>query len=158
MSIEIIHATSEQHFADAKDLIHEYVSWLNFDLSFQNFDHEMASLPAMYNIKDGGLFVAYLDLQPTGVVGLRRFSEKEGEVKRMFVKETARGHGIGKLLLIKCIDTAKALHYQSLKLDTAGFMKAAHKLYTGHGFVEIPAYRYNPEESARYFELTLTRH
>ena len=156
-TIEIIPAATEQHFADARTLILEYVEWLNFDLSFQNFDQEMASLPAMYNINDGGLFIAYLNGEPVGVIGLRRLSETEGEVKRMFVKETARGHSIGKLLLTKCIDTAKVLRYRSLKLDTADFMKAAHKLYIDHGFLEIPAYRYNPQEGARYFELDLAR-
>jgi putative acetyltransferase len=156
-TIELVPATTEQHFSDARKLILEYVEWLNFDLSFQNFDHEMASLPAMYNSKDGGLFVVYVNGNPAGVIGLRRFNVTEGEVKRMFVKETARGHGIGKLLLLKCIDTAKALHYTSLKLDTADFMKAAHKLYIDHGFVEIPAYRFNPQEGARYFELDLRK-
>jgi putative acetyltransferase len=156
-TIEIIRATTEQQFADARSLILEYVEWLNFDLSFQNFDQEMASLPAMYNVDDGGLFIVYLNGMPAGVIGLRRLSEREGEVKRMFVKETARGQGIGKLLLTTCIDTAKALRYNTLKLDTADFMKAAHKLYAEHGFLEIPAYRYNPQEGARYFELDLTR-
>ncbi|HTF16726.1 MAG TPA: GNAT family N-acetyltransferase, partial [Chryseolinea sp.] len=105
--IEIIAATSQQHFADAKGLILEYVGWLNFDLSFQNFDQEITSLPAMYNSNDGGLFIVYLKGAAVGVIGLRRFGETEGEVKRMFVKETARGHGIGKLLLTTCIDVAK---------------------------------------------------
>jgi putative acetyltransferase len=63
--------------------------------------------------------------------------------------------GIGKLLLRKCIETAKALNYNSIKLDTADFMNAAIKLYTDHGFVEIPAYRFNPHEHAKYFELIL---
>jgi putative acetyltransferase len=156
-TIEIILASTERHFSDAQKLILEYVEWLNFDLSFQNFDLEMASLPAMYNIKDGGLFIVYSNGEPSGVIGLRRFSATDGEVKRMFVKETARGHGIGKLLLLKCIDTAKALRYASLKLDTADFMKAAHKLYIDHGFVEIPAYRFNPHEGARFFELDLRK-
>jgi putative acetyltransferase len=155
-AVVIISAASEQHFTDARSLILEYVEWLNFDLSFQNFDQEMASLPAMYNAHDGGLFIVYLNAEPAGVIGLRRLSNTEGEVKRMFVRDTARGLGIGKLLLTRCIDTAKALRYHALKLDTADFMKAAHKLYIDHGFKEIPAYRYNPQQGARYFELDLT--
>ncbi len=71
-------SNTKQHFADARSLILEYVKWLDFDLSFQNFDQEMASLPAMYNSSDGGLFVVYLNSEPAGVIGLRRFSETEG--------------------------------------------------------------------------------
>lgn len=153
--IEIITAQTPQHYADARKLILAYVQWLNFDLSFQNFDQEMANLPKMYNEKDGGLFIASLNHHPVGVAGLRRFSETEAEVKRMFVLDEAKGKGIGKVLLRKCIDTAKALHYHSIKLDTAVYMHAAIKLYTDHGFTEIPAYRFNPHDHARYFELRL---
>ena len=154
--IEIITAQTPQHFADAKAVIIAYVQWLNIDLSFQNFDQEMADLPKMYNEKDGGIFIAYLNHHPVGVAGLRRFSETEAEVKRMFVHDTAKGKGIGKALLQKCIATAKQLDYKTIKLDTAAFMTAAIKLYTDHGFVETSAYRFNPHDHARYFELHLT--
>lgn len=155
-SVQIRLAQHPQDFLDAKELILEYVSWLGFDLAFQNFDKEMAGLPDMYNKQDGGLYVAYLNNQPVGVAGLRRFNDTNAEVKRMFVKDDAKGMGIGKQLLRKCIETAKNLNYISIKLDTAAFMHAAIKLYTDHGFVEIPAYRFNPHDHARYFELDLT--
>lgn len=153
--IAIVRAATQKQYDEAVLLIREYAAWLNFDLSFQNFEAEMASLPDMYNVRDGGLFIAYLDEDPVGIIGLRRFNNTDGEVKRMFVKTQARGRGIGKLLLRTCIDMAKALDYQSLKLDTADFMKSAIELYVDQGFVEIPAYRYNPQEGARYFELML---
>jgi carbonic anhydrase len=156
-SIEIRAAQHPHDFLDAGQLIMEYVSWLGFDLAFQNFDQEMAGLPVMYNPQDGGLFIAYLQGKPVGISGLRRFSATDAEVKRMFVKDEAKGMGIGKQLLRKCIETAKTLKYKSIKLDTAAFMHAAIKLYTDHGFVEIPAYRFNPHDHARYFELVLTK-
>jgi len=153
--IEIIRADTVKQFEDAAVLIREYAAWLNFDLSFQNFESEMASLPAMYNDVDGGLFIAYLDKLPAGVIGLRRFEGSQGEIKRMFVKDSARGQGIGRMLLRKCIHTAKTLNYKLLKLDTTDDMKSAIKLYEDHGFVETGAYRFNPEKGARYFELKL---
>ncbi|TLV02925.1 GNAT family N-acetyltransferase [Dyadobacter luticola] len=153
--IQLKTAQALQEYSDAADLIIAYVTWLGFDLSFQNFDKEMADLPEMYNPTNGGLYVVYLDEKPVAVAGLRRFGENDGEVKRMYVKPEARGHGIGKLLLTKCIEDAKALHYDTLKLDTADYMTAAIKLYTDHGFTEIPAYRFNPHAEAKYFELPL---
>lgn len=156
-AVQIRSAHRPEDFLEAKELILEYVSWLGFDLAFQNFDKEMAALPDMYNEKDGGLFIAYLDKKPVGVSGLRRFNETDAEVKRMFVKDEAKGLGIGKQLLRTCIETAKALNYTSIKLDTAAYMHVAIKLYTDHGFVEIPAYRFNPHDHARYFELVLAK-
>lgn len=156
-NVEIRLAQHPQDYLDAKQLIMEYVAWLGFDLAFQNFDKEMADLPAMYNKHDGGFFLAYLDGIPVGIAGVRRFSAADAEVKRMFVRDEAKGMGIGKLLLRKCIETSKDLNYNSIKLDTADFMNAAIKLYSDHGFVEIPAYRFNPHEHAKYFELDLKR-
>lgn len=156
-TVEIRAAEHPTDYIDASKLIVEYVTWLGFDLAFQNFDHEMASLPDMYNTRDGGLYVAYLNQQPVGVAGLRRFNETDAEVKRMFVKDEAKGKGIGKLLLQKCVDSAIRLNYKTIKLDTAAYMHAAIKLYTNHGFVEIPAYRFNPHDHARYFELALKK-
>ena len=146
--------TKDDYFL-AKKLILEYVAWLGFDLSFQNFDAEMEELSEMYNEKNGGLFLAFKNDKAVGVAGLRRFSITESEVKRMYVKVEARGLGIGKLLLLKCIETARKAGYKKIKLDTADFMQSAIKLYTDNGFVEISAYRYNPHEAARYFELDL---
>lgn len=148
--------TKEDYFL-AKKLILEYVAWLRIDLSFQNFDAEMAALPEMYNEQNGGLFLAFKNDEAIGIAGLRRFSINESEVKRMFVKEDARGFGIGKLLLQKCIETARKAGYNKIKLDTADFMQTAIKLYIDNGFMEIPAYRYNPHEAARYFELDFAR-
>jgi len=148
-------AQSDEDFLEAKKLILEYVEWLDTDLSFQNFDKEMDTLQEMYNNPNGGLFVAYKNNKPVGVAGLRRFSDKECEVKRMFVKPNNRGFGIGKLLLTECVKLSIKLNYEVIKLDTDDYMKSAIKLYTDNGFVEIPAYRYNPHETARYFELNL---
>lgn len=153
--VEIIRVTSDQDYKEAARLIREYADRLNFDLSFQNFEDEMNSLPIMYNERDGGLFLAHLYQQPAGVVGLRRFNDADGEIKRMFVREQARGNGIGKMLLKKCIETARALNYATVKLDTTDTMQSAIKLYLDAGFMEIEPYRYNPEKGARYFELSL---
>jgi GNAT superfamily N-acetyltransferase len=142
-------------FSIAKELIIEYVGWIGFDLSFQDFDNEIDNLSKMYNEQDGGLVLAFVDAKAVGVAGVRRFGENGAEIKRMFVKGTNRGKGIGQLLLRKCIDLAKEIGYESIKLDTTDFMKTAIKLYQQNGFVEIPAYRYNPHEAARYFKLKL---
>lgn len=155
VKIEIKAARTPREFEDARKLITEYVTWLGFDLAFQNFDAEMANLANMYNPADGGLFVAYLNHMPVGVAGLRRFSATDAEVKRMFVSDAAKSKGIGKQLLRTCIETARTLGYTTIKLDTAAFMHAAIKLYIDHGFTEIEAYRFNPHDHARYFELRL---
>jgi GNAT superfamily N-acetyltransferase len=153
--IEIKEVKNETDFLVAKELILEYVKWLGIDLSFQNFDKEIDTLQVTYGEPDGGLCLALRDNKAVGVAGIKRFDDRECELKRMFVQPGSRGFGIGKLILTRCIEIAKKLNYDTIKLDTADFMKSAVKLYIDNGFVEIPAYRYNPYDEARYFELNL---
>lgn len=146
---------SNADFLAAKELILEYVAWLGIDLSFQNFNTEMDTMPETYSPPHGSLFIAVRDEKAIGVAGIKRFSETVCEVKRMYVKPEGRGMGIGQLLLTKCIEMAKELHYEMIKLDTSEYMKSAIKLYRENGFVEISSYRYNPHKEARFFELDL---
>ena len=153
--IDIKLAITENDFSEAKKLISEYIIWLGFDLAFQNIDKEMNSLQEMYSKPVGGLLLAMVDGKPAGVAGIRKFEGNDCELKRMFVKADFRGIGLGKELIVAAIELAKNLNYKCIKLDTADFMKDAISLYARNGFIEIPAYRFNPHEAARYFELKL---
>lgn len=153
--VSIQQCDSSEDFLLAKELIMEYTRWLGFDLAFQNFDQEIDNLREMYNKRDGGLLLAMMNGLAVGVAGVRRFNKTDCEIKRMFVKDGNRGKGIGQLLLTKCIELARAVGYDNIKLDTTDLMKPAIKLYSQNGFVEISPYRYNPHEAARYFELKL---
>lgn len=151
--IDIAIAKTTAHFAEARKIIFEYVAWLGLDLSFQNFDEEINNLESMYIHPDGGLVLASVNGKTAGIAGIRKFENGICELKRMFVKESFRKMGIGKRLMHETIELATRLNYESIKLDTADFMQDAIKLYQANGFVEIPAYRYNPHKSARFFEL-----
>ena len=161
--VDVWKAHSKIDFSLAKELVLEYVEWLAMSggpevraiLSSQNFDKEMDTMPVTYSSPDGGIFIALINDQAVGVAGIKRFNEKECELKRMYVKDEGRGLGVGKILLTECIELAQGLNYQTIKLDTLGFMKPAIKLYTDNGFVEISAYRHNTHKDAKYFELDL---
>ena len=155
--IDIRLARTSADFEAARQLILAYVTWLGIDLSFQNFDAEMAQLPTVYSAPAGGLLLALVNGEPAGVAGIKPFTDTACELKRMFVGTGFRNLGIGRQLLTEAIALAKNLAYTVIKLNTADFMKAAISLYTKAGFVEIPPYRFNPHEEARYFELPLTQ-
>lgn len=153
--IEIILARREDDFQAAKNLILDYVAWLGMDLSFQNVNAELADLPAMYAEPTGGLLLVTVNGQYAGVAGIRKFADGECELKRMFVRAEYRNLGLGHRLMTEALALAKHLGYETVKLDTADFIQAAIRLYRANGFVEIPPYRFNPHEQARYFELKL---
>jgi ribosomal protein S18 acetylase RimI-like enzyme len=130
-----------------RGLFREYAAALGVDLSFQGFDEEVAALPDGYDV----LLVAGSD----GCVGVRPFADGVCEMKRLYVRPSARGTGLGKELAVAAIEHARALGYRAMRLDTMPMMGSAQALYESLGFVEIPPYRHNPVAGTRFMELDL---
>ena len=75
-----------------------------------------------------------------GYCCLRRIGEGTGEVKRTYVWPEARGRGVGRALLSRMLEEARAAGYRRLVLDSAPTMKAAHALYRSAGFRKTGPY------------------
>jgi GNAT superfamily N-acetyltransferase len=88
----------------------------------------------------GGIYLATLDGLPSGVCTLKPVSDEEVELKRFYVASSARGNGIGRLLLEHALDAARQLGYSQVRLETFAFMKSAVKMYRSYGFNEVPAF------------------
>lgn len=132
-------------------LIMEYATATGVDLSFQHFDDEMRTLPTFYE----AMFVARDGDNVGGCICLRRIDDEICEIKRLYVRPSFRGSGAGRLLAQRLIDEARGRGYKRMRLDTLPTMHAAMSLYESLGFVDIPAYRFNPIEESRYMELAL---
>jgi len=140
-----------------RQFFRNYAAWLGVDLSFQNFDQEMASLPGAYATPQGRLFLAEVDGRPAGCVGVRPLPDSEGvcEMKRLYVDPEFRGMGVGLELALAAINAAKAIGYRRLLLDTLPSMRMAVKLYRELGFTEAPAYYKTPVEGTMFLSLHL---
>ncbi|HEY2074669.1 MAG TPA: GNAT family N-acetyltransferase [Gaiellaceae bacterium] len=130
-----------------RTLFREYADALGVDLSFQGFEEEVAALPAGYDV----LLLA----GDEGCVGVRPFEDGVCEMKRLYVRPSARGSGLGRTLALAAIDRARALGYRAMRLDTMPMMESAQALYESLGFVEIRPYRHNPVAGTRFMELQL---
>ena len=154
-TVRIRLATGEGDIAVAKRLFEDYAAWIAIDLSFQNFDEELRRLPGDYAPPGGALFLAWAEGTPAGCVAVRRFDEKDCEMKRLYVRDSFRGLKAGERLAQEAIAWAKAAGYRRMLLDTLPPMRAAHRLYERLGFTEIPAYRFNPVEGTRFMARSL---
>lgn len=134
-------------------LFREYGASLSVDLGFQKFEEELASMPGDYAPPRGRLLLAYEGSAAIGCVALRPIDHAICEMKRLYVR--ARGRGIGRQLAERVIAEARTIGYRFMRLDTLPSMTAAAALYAALGFREIPAYRFNPVEGTKYFELEL---
>ncbi|MDR1995440.1 carbonate dehydratase [Azonexus sp.] len=155
LTLRTLTANDSEAIEQVRQYFRNYAAWLGVDLSYQNFDQEMASLPGAYAMPEGRLFFAEIDGRPAGCVGVRRFSEGICEMKRLYVDPAERGHGVGRALVLAAIKSAKEIGYKRLLLDTLPNMRMAVKLYRELGFNEAPAYYPTPVENTVSLTLDL---
>ena len=150
-------AITSQDLADICKLFQAYAESLGIDLSFQDFQTELASLPGKYDATAKGALLLAKDSNGTalGCVAVRSWSGDICEMKRLYVAPDARGTGLGKELANASIAQARILGYSKMRLDTLATMATAQKMYMQIGFREIPAYRHNPIDGTKYLELDL---
>lgn len=129
----------------AVELFREYAAGLDIDLGYQDFEDELESLPGAYAPPKGVLLLAEIDGKPVGCVAVRSLHATNFcEMKRLYVRSTARGTGAGRALAEAAIAEGKRMGYDAMRLDTLSTMKEALSLYRGLGFKEIPAYYETP--------------
>jgi GNAT superfamily N-acetyltransferase len=137
--------------AEVRALFREYADSLPFSLEFQDFDRELAELPGAYAPHGGALLL----VRGAGCVGIRPLEGEACEMKRLYVRPSARGRGIGRRLAEAAILEARRLGYARMRLDSTPGMESAQALYEQLGFREIAPYRVNPVTGTRFFELEL---
>jgi len=84
-------------------------------------------------------FIAYRGDAAVGCGALANYGSY-GEVKSMYVDETARGHGVADAILKMVEDEARIANLPVLRLETADLLAAAIKLYEKHGFTRCPPF------------------
>lgn len=92
----------------------------------------------------GAFLVARLEGAPVGCCGLKGNGSADGEIKRLWVSDSARGQGLATRLMAEAESRARALGMTRLRLDTNRTLTAAIAMYRSHGWTEIPAFNDEP--------------
>lgn len=99
--------------------------------------------------------VARLNGKAVGCAALVR-CDGYGEIKRMFVADTARGLGIGRRLLRAIENEARKAKLSLLRLETGTKQPEAQRLYRTAGFRDVPPFgAYGPDPLSVFMEKTL---
>ena len=103
---------------DARALLLEYTESLGVDLSFQNFDRELAAFPESYLPPTGALLLCFRDESLAGSVAMRGLDDGVCEMKRLYVRPAFRGRGVGRELAVAVIEAGRGAGYRSMRLET----------------------------------------
>ena len=100
-------------------------------------------------------FVTRYADEPAGCGGIKLHSDY-GEVKRMFVRPSFRGLGLGKAMLNHLADYARHRGIKVLRLETGIYQVEAIGLYERYGFQRrSPFSEYKVDPMSLYFEKAL---
>jgi DNA-binding MarR family transcriptional regulator/GNAT superfamily N-acetyltransferase len=92
----------------------------------------------------GLLLVARRGGEPVGCGALKLHGSGPAEVKRMWVSTAARGLGLGRRILERLEDEARARGVRTLRLETNRSLAEAISLYRSAGYVEVEAFNDEP--------------
>jgi GNAT superfamily N-acetyltransferase len=94
--------------------------------------------------------VGHRDGTPAGCAGLALGRPGIAELARVFVAPEARGTGGGAVLLAAAERHARDHGAHTVRLDTRLDLTAARRLYTQHGYREVPAFSAGPYAQCWY--------
>jgi putative acetyltransferase len=157
--IQLITPAATDELAATSGIFREYAISLGFDLCFQDFEGEIATLPGDYAAPRGALLLAKVNGEVAGCCALRPLDSSDyvnaAEMKRLYVRPGFRGLGLGRQLAEAILDEARIDGYDSVLLDTLDDMEIARAMYEELGFREIPPYYHNPLAGAHYLKVDL---
>jgi ribosomal protein S18 acetylase RimI-like enzyme len=143
----IIQATSD-HLVAVRDIFWEYLQWANGAVkrefgvtmdSASQLANDMADI-TKFMPPQGRLLLALDGDMIVGCACLRTQHPHIAELKRMYVRPSARRQGLGRTLVAALIADIQTTGYTILRLDSARFMQQAHALYRSMGFQEVAPY------------------
>lgn len=101
---------------------------------------DLLDIPTFYQHGNGNFWVALHGSEVVGTVSLLDIGNRQGALRKMFVKAPFRGptHGVARRLLAVLIVWCTTRTVRDVYLDTTATFLAAHRFYEKNGFCEIP--------------------
>jgi putative acetyltransferase len=143
----LVEATRAEQIAVVRGLFAEYARLVDEPACFVGFERELEALPGEYRL--------LLAEAAAGCVAVRLLDARTAEMKRLYVRSTHRGKGLGRALAQAAIDLAREAGCARIVLDTLPKMREAQALYDLLGFRKIAPYLSEPTPGAICYELRL---
>jgi GNAT superfamily N-acetyltransferase len=145
LAVHYLDSDVRRHAAYAAGLVAEYADeamaleeFLGEAHAFREIEGERLGQFANYNPPAGRFLLGYVDDAPAGCAAVVKRDAAVAELRRVFVRPSYRGRGLGAALVAAAIRAAGALGYRTLYLESHRSMHAAHRRYADAGFVRVP--------------------
>jgi putative acetyltransferase len=134
INLDLIRTNSDN--PDFRTLIQE------LDANLRERNGDLMDIYDQHNIieQNGTVVIAYLNNEPAGCGCFKTYDKQTAEIKRMFVRQQARGKGVSKLILAELENWARSLHFSHTVLETGAKQSEALSLYPAMGYLSVPAY------------------
>ena len=142
-------AFSEADFEEARVLSRAWVDWhlktfpdmREVTLTYfkpVEYEQTLAALHIVHARPKGAVLLADLGGGAVGCVMYLQDEPGVAEIKRFFVDEAGRGHGLGRKLLEAMFDQMRKDGYQKVRFSSGLELTHARRLYESLGFEDIP--------------------
>ncbi|WP_298835582.1 GNAT family N-acetyltransferase [uncultured Roseobacter sp.] len=118
----------------------------------------MDQLAAKHARPKGIILIAEKDGEAVGCGMYHPLNDEDAEIKRVFMRKTARGTGAGQKISQCLVDQARSDGYRRILLDTSRQFVHAQRLYEKLGFVSRGPYSELPPEYVKllaFYELII---
>lgn len=104
------------------------------------FDETTDDLYSLFRTEKSAYFIAELDGEIVGGCGVfptKNLPPGHVELVKIYLHKSVRGKGLGKALMEKCFDEARAFNYHYLYLESMPELNVAVGMYQKMGFVSL---------------------
>ena len=136
--IEII-PYSEKYLAGVVDVILP-IQQSEFNISITlDAQPDLLEIPEFYQHRNGNFWIALNGSEVVGTIALKDIGDREGALRKMFVKAKYRGAaaGVAHKLLRVLLQWCEQKRYRAIYLGTTPQFVAAHRFYEKNDFAEI---------------------
>ena len=115
-----------------------YAEEYGFDASFEG---EVAAIVAKFDPQHERCWIAERGGEIVGAILCAHDSPAQARLRVFYVEPSARGQGLAKLMVAKCLDFARRTGHRRIVLSTYSILAAARRLYVAAGFEQTASKR-----------------
>ena len=131
---------------DGSRCLRAYVAELNRRAPDRGFDPSKGSTANPHEVTwpNGAFVLLYLRGEPVGCGAVKHHPDQVSDIKRMWIAESARGLGLGRLLLEHLEGLARERGSREARLETGDVLGEAIALYRSAGYSEVAPFNDEP--------------